>query len=119
MRDDERDLLLFLAEVYLRLGRARHAMLLLAPLAQMEPDSLPLARLMVRGHLARGQHEAALAAVDRLVEHEFQPAELAFAMSMQARALAGLGRMADARAAWAECVAQCRAVRLDVMEFAR
>ncbi|MEM7491711.1 MAG: hypothetical protein AAF390_21545 [Pseudomonadota bacterium] len=118
MNDDERGLILFLAEVYLRLGRPKHAMLLMAPLAALDPDGVPLTRLMLRGHIARGEYGAALACVDRLVEHEFSSAELAFALAMQARALAGLRRGADARSAWAECVILCRTAQLDVMAYA-
>ncbi|MEM8848941.1 MAG: hypothetical protein AAGE03_02790 [Pseudomonadota bacterium] len=119
MTDDERDLILFLAEMYLRLGRANHAMLLLAPLVDAEPGGIALTRLMLRGHIARGEHRAALACIDRLVEHEFSSAELAFALAMQARALASLGRDPDARSAWAECVVLCRGAQLDIMDYAR
>ncbi len=119
MTDAERDVILFLAELYLRLGRPNHAMRLLAPLRDLDPDGLPLIRLTLRAHVALGQHEAALACVDRLVEHEFSPSELAFALAMQARALAGLGRVAASRGAWADCVAQCRRAGLDVMEYAQ
>ena len=119
MTDTHRGVLLLLADVYLRLGRARRAMMLLAPLRDAAADDVELCRLALRGWLALGDHRRALDCIDRLVEHEFSSPDLAFALSMQARALFGLGRGDAARSAWAECVALCRASGMDVTEYAR
>lgn len=114
----QRDILLILADVYLRMGRPARAAMLLIPLARADPASVPLARLSLRVAVARADHPRAVELVERLVEREFSSEELAFALAMQSRALRGLGRAEAARAAWAECVALCRTAGLDAMEYA-
>ncbi|MEM7641678.1 MAG: hypothetical protein AAF366_04045 [Pseudomonadota bacterium] len=117
MTDIRRQLLLLLAETYLRLGRPRRTLLLLVPLARGDLD-VHLRRLALRAYLAIGDNARALDQVDHLVEHEFSSDELAFTLAAQSRALAGLGETAAARTAWAECVAICRTAGLSPMDYA-
>ena len=119
MTDAQKNIVLFLADIYLRLGRPKRSLMLLVPVARIDPDNVRLCRLALRGFLAVQNYERALELVERLVEHEFSSQELAFALSMQSRALAGLERIDAAQAAWKECVSLCRVSGLDIMEFAK
>ncbi|WP_308917435.1 hypothetical protein [Jannaschia sp. LMIT008] len=96
------EILVLLADVYHRLGCQRRA-IVLAELVQRHAPSDPLpARILVRAHLSEGDAEAALAQLDVLLEHEYETAELAFALRARCRAFAQLGRRDNARMAWAE-----------------
>ncbi len=118
MTEAQKDILLMLANVYLEVGRPKRALMILMPLAKLEPNNVPLGRIALQAYLKLGDFERSIGIVDRLVEHEFSSAELAFALAMQSRALSGLGRKEAAELAWMECVALCRVSDLDVMEYA-
>lgn len=116
MSREQRDILLMLAEVYLRLGRPVRAAMLAGLARAAEPSCVRAARALLRAALARGDAAAAMAEVDRLVEHEFDSEELAFTLSAQSMALAARGEPAEARRVWAEYLALCRAAGLGVTE---
>lgn len=112
----QRDVVLLLAEVYLRVGRPRRAAMLAALAQARDPGDVGAMRALLRAHLALGDADRAMAQVDALVEHEFDSAELAFTLSAQAQALAVRGDGAGARAVWAEYLALCRASGLSATE---
>lgn len=116
MTEAQRDIVLLLAEVYLAVGRPRRAVMLAALAQGRDPTDVRAMRAMLRGRLATGDAAGALDQVDRLVEHEFSSAELAFTLSAQSRALGARGDLDEARRVWAEYLALCRTAGLDAME---
>lgn len=113
MTDVQREIVLLLAQTHIGLGRSRRGIALATMVAEADGTCVRARRLLLRGYLALGHHAQMLDQIDRLVEHEFDSAELAFALAMQCRALHGLGQGAQARDVWGQFTALCRTSGLD------
>ncbi|MFQ6547727.1 tetratricopeptide repeat protein [Aestuariibius sp. 2305UL40-4] len=89
------DILVLLAQIYIRIDRTRHALLLLHPVLNVRPDHGPAVKLAAEGLSRLGRHDDAAALFSRLPERSdsgSRPLRLLYV-----RLLARAGRRDEAR----------------------